>query len=74
MREVALVGELTRVHKDRGEYDVAGFASRTKERLVTSVQRAHRGHETDSSSRAALVVGVLAPRVDRRQFNHVAEG
>src|ERR1700722_18009882 len=73
VREVALVAELTRIHKDRGDHYVTGLAGRTKERLVSSVQGAHGRHQTDTSTRRAFVVGELAPRGYLREFNHGAE-
>ena len=64
------VGELARVHEDRGNDHVARGLRRAKERDVTLVQSTHGRHESHASTRDALVVGELSPRGDVAEFAH----
>src|ERR1700693_5964553 len=62
VREVAVVGELARVHEGGEHHHVTVIASSSHERQVTVVQGAHRRHEPDTKSTRAYRLSPFAPR------------
>ena len=69
--QVGDITELTWVHENRREHDVAARLGLVEQRGVTGVQRAHRGNETHRVTGVALSLGVVAPGRDGVEALHV---